>query len=419
MIKNLLGLLAVLVVFVVVCFSASADARRWALRFNQLQSTTAMAVSPRGEVFIASEVLGIKSMGGRIYKLSLDGSLSVVAGSGVGGYADGPALEAQFRDIGGIAFDRQGQLVIADTENHVIRRLSRDLTLVTTIAGDQQRKTRSGRPLKGFKDGHASEAHFNRPQGLAIDSRGTIFVADSANNVIRAIDNDQVSTFAGPAPKIGAGDKTARPANTGWATGPRDQAFFSTPTILTVAGNDDVIVGETYRSSIHRISRADNIVRTVFDPHGRRPNGVAVIRNPATHSEELLTAFENSNEVVQFFEGSLKTINLGLSAVYSIAAAPHGGFWVATQYQLIFIGPEDAFEAKLVELKKSAATNATALTALTGLANRQQTIDTIRRSQREAPLTSHLAKLPHDLIDELYKLDTTTARARWALMASS
>ena len=99
------------------------------------------------------------------------------------------ALEAQFNTPSAIAFDRAGNLLIADTSNNRIRKLSADYLTVTTVAG-------SG--VQGLKDGAASEAQFDAPVGLAVDAQSNVYVADTYNDCIRKITPDgQVITLAG------------------------------------------------------------------------------------------------------------------------------------------------------------------------------------------------------------------------------
>ena len=77
----------------------------------------------------------------------------------------------------GVAVDADGNLYVADTYNDRIRKVSKD-GQVTTIAGTG---------LPGYKDGAANEAQFDTPCGIAVDKQGNIFVADTANDTIRKI----------------------------------------------------------------------------------------------------------------------------------------------------------------------------------------------------------------------------------------
>ncbi len=148
----------------------------------------------------------------RILYRWLDGDFHLLAGSGEG-FADGRGAAAAFNTPSGIALDRHGNLYVADTGNHAIRRITPQGE-VTTIAG-------SGRA--GFADGSGRLAQFNGPMGVAVGADDRIYVADTWNDRIRIIDPDgQVTTLAGG-------------AQPGWVDGAARQARFDTPTDLALA----------------------------------------------------------------------------------------------------------------------------------------------------------------------------------------
>jgi len=112
-----------------------------------------------------------------IRKLAPNGDVMVIAGTGERGFADGEALQAQFNDPGALLLADNGSIYVADIRNHRIRKISAD-GVVTTIAGTGE---------EGFTDGPALEATFNAPFGLAFDQDGNLFVSDLENNRIRKI----------------------------------------------------------------------------------------------------------------------------------------------------------------------------------------------------------------------------------------
>ncbi len=122
----------------------------------------------------------------RILKISPDGILSVLAGSGEAGNLDGKGSEASFKSPHGMAMDKMGNIYVADSYSNLIRKVS-PTGVVSTLAG-------SGKA--GFLDGIGSQASFNRPQYLAVDTEGNVFVSDTNNHSIRKIDPEgYVSTF--------------------------------------------------------------------------------------------------------------------------------------------------------------------------------------------------------------------------------
>lgn len=159
-----------------------------------------IAIGLDGKIYVAD------TLNHRIRQIDAQGNVVTVAGSGsskdedgwlIGGYKDGKALEAQFNEPSAIAFDSLGNLYIADTGNQRIRKLSVK-GQVTTVAGSGTERI-EGRYIKGgYRDGQAASAQFNYPLGLTVANDGTIYVADTWNNCIRAISlQGYVKTVAG------------------------------------------------------------------------------------------------------------------------------------------------------------------------------------------------------------------------------
>jgi trimeric autotransporter adhesin len=121
----------------------------------------------------------------RISKFS-NGNLTVLAGNGLIGYSgdNGPAIDASLNEPTGIALDSKGYLYICDTDNSVIRKVSPDGT-ITTIAGQEI----GGEPAFGYygDGGFATNALLNFPRGIIVDSSGTVYFSDSQNNVVRSL----------------------------------------------------------------------------------------------------------------------------------------------------------------------------------------------------------------------------------------
>lgn len=103
--------------------------------------------------------------------------VTTFAGSGVKGFADGVGVSAHFNSPSGLAVDSTGTVYVADSFNHRIRKILPDGT-VSTLAGSGSH---------GFSNGVGIDARFKFPKGVAVDSTGVVYVADSYNNRIRKI----------------------------------------------------------------------------------------------------------------------------------------------------------------------------------------------------------------------------------------
>ena len=148
----------------------------------QFKNPCGLAVDSKNNVYIAD------SGNHRIRKIDTKGTVITFAGSGTAGFQNGAGNKAQFKSPCGLAFDNKGNLFVADVENHRIRKIDTKGN-VTTFAGSGE---------ASFKDGPSAKAQFDSPQGLAFDSDGNLYVADINNHRIRKIDrNGNVSTYAG------------------------------------------------------------------------------------------------------------------------------------------------------------------------------------------------------------------------------
>jgi sugar lactone lactonase YvrE len=153
---------------------------------------------------------------------------------GVAGSADGAALDARFRSPGGIAVDTFGNVYVADTGNNTIRKVTPS-RVVSTLAG------LAGKP--GRQDGSGGAARFLAPLGIAVDGAGNVYVAEFASDLIRKITPEgEVRTLAGSA------------GNPGSADGQGDNAHFRNPWSVAAASSGDVFVADKNNFTIRQIT---------------------------------------------------------------------------------------------------------------------------------------------------------------------
>jgi sugar lactone lactonase YvrE len=169
-----------------------------------------------------------------IRKITSAGVVSTLAGSaGISGAVDGPGGTARFRFPGGVAVDGSGNVYVADTSNHTIRKIT-PAGVVGTLAG------MAG--VLGQTDGTGTAARFNSPQGVAVDGSGNVYVADSSNCTVRKITSaGVVSTPAGT------------PLSCTFADGTGGVARFSLPQAIASDALGNLYVADTFNQIIRKV----------------------------------------------------------------------------------------------------------------------------------------------------------------------
>ncbi len=200
-----------------------------------------VAAAPDGSLIV------VDRENARIRRIDANGMVSTIAGAGPVvveedkgqiGFLDGPAMEARFNDPQSVLVDARGIIYIAESFNCRIRRI--DLRkgkggMVSTLAGESD--TTLG--LGGFVDGVGARAKFNYPHGMQFDAKGTIWIADTGNAVIRTVS---------PAGKVKT--RYGKAGEDKYVDGPIAQARFQTPTDLALGPNGSVFVVDTVANRV-------------------------------------------------------------------------------------------------------------------------------------------------------------------------
>ncbi len=182
----------------------------------------------------------------RIRKISPDGTVSTVAGSSLG-YLDGPGMVAQFQTPTGLAQDSQGNLYVADMDNHRIRRIAPN-GMVSTLAGSTE----------GWADGQGSAARFSKPSGLLLDSQGTLYVTDTGNQRIRTLNlSGQVSTPS-------------------WSLGTDNTRPFTEPYGLTRSADGTLYVADAGKNRIRQVTATGLVSTLAGSSYGQADGTLAV-----------------------------------------------------------------------------------------------------------------------------------------------
>nr|WP_279590361.1 stalk domain-containing protein [Paenibacillus lupini] len=225
--------------------------------FNQ---PTGLAVNAAGDVFVAD------AGNSAIRKIDTAGNVTTIAGSGVQGFKDGTGEAASFNHPQDVATAADGTLYVADTLNHVIRRITPQ-GQVTTIGTVSTRtvELRSGVAAfaGSYKNGSLADAQFNEPAGLALDSKGNLYVSDSGNQVIRYINfaKGTVTTAAGAEPSVSAYQAGALYADYGFADGDAAEARFHSPRGLSWSEETGLVIADSLNHVVRKLK--DGQVTTI------------------------------------------------------------------------------------------------------------------------------------------------------------
>jgi len=219
-----------------------ADGAAGAARFN---APSRLETDADGNLYVTDSGNSV------VRSITPGGVVATIAGSGTCGSADGTGGTAQFCNPKGVALDRWGNLWIADTDNHTVRRIDPS-NRVTTVAGSPG--------VCGSADGDGGTARFCNPQDVTVDQWGNVYVADTGNSTVRMIKDGQVTTLAG------------LPGQCASTDGSPGESRLCSPSGIDVDGND-LYVADTGNATIRRIN-LDNVTSTIAGVAGR--NGIAL-----------------------------------------------------------------------------------------------------------------------------------------------
>jgi sugar lactone lactonase YvrE len=277
---------------------------------------------PAGELMITASYSGDAK-----FAASATGTINTAAGNGKAGYSgnNGPATSAELKTPGDVAVDSEGDLFIADTKNHVVREVN-TYGIITTFAGN-------GTAGYSGDNSPATSAELDNPAGLAVDASGDLFIADSGADVVREVYfNGIITTVAGVGlgggfngdniPAIGAylfspmgvaldssgdlfiadtGNNRIREVNTkgiittvagngtaGFSgdNGPATSAELYNPTGVAVGSAldsfGDLLIADSMNNRIREVDKVTGVITTVA---GNGPAGFTGDNGPATSAE--------------------------------------------------------------------------------------------------------------------------------------
>ncbi len=234
----------------------------------QIGNITALTVDGAGDLFLADTTNNV------VWEVAAaTGSIAIVAGNGTPGFSGdgGLATSAQLNYPNGVAVDGSGNVYISDTFNNVVREVSASTGLIKTVAG---MPGQFGFPGHTGNGGPATAAYLSIPQGLALDSSGNLYIADSGDNAVRVISaaTGIITSFAGNGNYGFSGEG-----------GPATSASLSSPNALAFDASGNLYIGGETIGRVCEVAKATGILTTVAgtgNPYGSSGDG-----GPATSAE--------------------------------------------------------------------------------------------------------------------------------------
>jgi uncharacterized protein (TIGR03437 family) len=226
--------------------------------------------------------------------LAAGGTIQTVAGNNTNGYYgdNGVATNAELSNPFGVAVDSAGRIYISDSNNNRVRVVNPATGIITTYAGN-------GYNLYGGDNGPAVNASVNRPEGLAVDAAGDLYIADNGNNRIRRVAaNGTITTVAGTGTAGSTGDG-----------GPATKALLSHPWGVALDSSGDLFIADYGNSRIREIT-PDGIIHTIAGGTGVGYTGDGYIATNAKLNFPTGVAVDSSTGKVYIADSSNNVIRM-------------------------------------------------------------------------------------------------------------
>ncbi len=272
-----------------------------------------VAVDAMGNVFIAD------TQNHRIRKIALNGVMTTVAGSGAIGFAGdgGPATAAALNEPNDVVVDAAGNLYFSDTLNNRVRRVS-SAGVITTVAGSGLNPFTNELPPMDGDGGPATAARLNQPFGLALDAAGNLFIADAAAARIRrvAANSGVITTVAGNGLVGSAGNG-----------GPAIEARLLFPTGVAVDRAGNIYIADINAHQVRRVAADTGIISTIAGTGAAGFNGDNIPANTAQLRQPAQLALDAADDlyIVEFAGQRVRKITFSTGLITTVAGTGAAG----------------------------------------------------------------------------------------------
>jgi sugar lactone lactonase YvrE len=270
----------------------------------------AVALDGNGNVYIADY------SNNRIRRVdSSTGTITTAAGTGtgIGGYSgdSGLATAALLNGPQGIAADALGNLFIADSNNHRVRRVDAVTGVITTFAG-------TGTSGYSGDGGPATSAQIGSPLGLVLDSNGDLFISDLQNSVVRRVDavSGVITTYAGTGVRAFGGDGSLATS-----------AQIAAPGALAVDGSDNLFIADAGNIRVRRVDAVSKTISTVAgNGTYTAQDGVAATSSGFDALGGLAADPQGNLYIADYYSYSVRRVDVSSGLVTTVAGSGGSGF---------------------------------------------------------------------------------------------